>query len=132
MLDYREKPHQFTVKNFELKTIYTDGGNLTRRRSRSSTAGIKAGSRGAAGYCSSAGRAYSRLWRLFTAGQPCRGCLDAGGRWETQLALTNSGGIRNGEIPAGASEHRSRYQYLPVPLTELVTMDLTGRLSYVA
>lgn len=39
--------------------------------------------------------------------------MQAAGK-ETQLALTNSGGIRN-EIPAGASEHGSRYQYLPVP-----------------
>lgn len=39
--------------------------------------------------------------------------MQAAGK-ETQLALTNSGGIRN-EIPAGAVSMGSRYQYLPVP-----------------
>lgn len=40
VLDYQEKPHQFTVKHFELKTLYAMNGSLIRRQNRSSTAGI--------------------------------------------------------------------------------------------
>ncbi|STU84533.1 5'-nucleotidase [Klebsiella pneumoniae] len=40
VLDYQEKPHQFTVKHFELKTLYADEWSLIRRQNRSSTAGI--------------------------------------------------------------------------------------------
>lgn len=50
---------------------------------------------------------------LFTAGK------------DTQLALTNSGGIRN-EIPAGAVTMGAVISTFPFP-NELVTMDLTGK-----
>lgn len=50
--------------------------------------------------------------------------LQAGGKG-TQLALTNSGGIRN-EIPAGAVSMGAVISTFPFP-NELVTMDLTGK-----
>lgn len=50
--------------------------------------------------------------------------LLAAGR-STQMALTNSGGIRN-EIPAGAVSMGAVISTFPFP-NELVTMDLTGK-----
>ncbi|WP_205415053.1 5'-nucleotidase C-terminal domain-containing protein, partial [Serratia marcescens] len=44
---------------------------------------------------------------------------------DTQLALTNSGGIRN-EIPAGAITIGAVISTFPFP-NELATMDLTGK-----
>ncbi|MCZ5640428.1 hypothetical protein O5511_12470 [Escherichia coli] len=32
VLDYKEKPHDFTVKNFELKTLYADSGGSPMRK----------------------------------------------------------------------------------------------------
>ncbi|MDU3379233.1 MAG: bifunctional UDP-sugar hydrolase/5'-nucleotidase [Klebsiella pneumoniae] len=86
VLDYQEKPHQFTVKHFELKTLYAVSSPL--------------GNLAADALLLAAGRS-------------------------TQMALTNSGGIRN-EIPAGAVSMGAVISTFPFP-NELVTMDLTGK-----
>ena len=88
VLDYKEKPHNFTVKNFELKTIYADEWKPDPQTKQVIDGWNKK--------------------------------LD-----DTQLALTNSGGIRN-EIPAGAITMGGVISTFPFP-NELVTMELTGK-----
>lgn len=126
VLDYQEKPHQFTVKNFELKTIFADewkpdpqtkqvidGWNKKLDKVVQQTvAQSPVELTRAYGESSSLGNLAADAL-LFTAGK------------DTQLALTNSGGIRN-EIPAGAVTMGAVISTFPFP-NELVTMDLTGK-----
>nr|MDN1245400.1 bifunctional metallophosphatase/5'-nucleotidase [Escherichia coli] len=126
VLDYKEKPHDFTVKNFELKTIYADewkpdpqtkqvidGWNkkldeVVQQTVAKSPVELK--------------RAYGESASLGNLAADA--LLVAAGK-NTQLALTNSGGIRN-EIPAGAITMGGVISTFPFP-NELVTMDLTGK-----
>lgn len=126
VLDYKEKPHNFTVKNFELKTIYADewkpdpqtkqvidGWNkkldeVVQQTVAQSPVELK--------------RAYGESASL---GNLAADALLAAAGKNTQLALTNSGGIRN-EIPAGAITMGGVISTFPFP-NELVTMELTGK-----
>ena len=126
VLDYKEKPHNFTVKNFELKTIYADewkpdpqtkqvidGWNkkldeVVQQTVAQSPVELK--------------RAYGESASLGNLAADA--LLVAAGK-NTQLALTNSGGIRN-EIPAGAITMGGVISTFPFP-NELVTMELTGK-----
>ncbi|MBA1931745.1 bifunctional metallophosphatase/5'-nucleotidase, partial [Escherichia coli] len=126
VLDYKEKPHNFTVKNFELKTIYADewkpdpqtkqvidGWNkkldeVVQQTVAQSPVELK--------------RAYGESASLGNLAADA--LLVAAGK-NTQLALTNSGGIRN-EIPAGAITMGGVISTFPFP-NELVTMELMGK-----
>ncbi|KUW45754.1 bifunctional metallophosphatase/5'-nucleotidase [Escherichia coli] len=126
VLDYKEKPHTFTVKNFELKTLYADEwkpdpqtkqvidswnkklDEVVQQTVAQSPVELK--------------RAYGESASL---GNLAADALLAAAGKNTQLALTNSGGIRN-EIPAGAITMGGVISTFPFP-NELVTMDLTGK-----
>ena len=126
VLDYQQKPHQFTVKNFELKTIYADewqpdpqtkqvidGWNKKLDKVVQQTV---------ANSPVELTRAYGESSSLGNLAADA--LLVAAGK-DTQLALTNSGGIRN-EIPAGAITMGAVISTFPFP-NELATMDLTGK-----
>lgn len=126
VLDYKEKPHHFAVKSFELKTIFADewkpdpqtkqvidGWNkklnaLVEQTVAQSPVELT--------------RAYGESSSLGNLAADA--LLLAAGK-NTQLALTNSGGIRS-EIPAGAISIGAIISAFPFS-NELVTMDLTGK-----
>lgn len=126
VLDYKEKPHHFTVKNFELKTIYADEwkpdpktksviDNWNKKLDEVVQQTV--------------GQSPVELTRAYGESAPlgnlaADALLAAAGK-NTQLALTNSGGIRT-ELPAGAITMGGVISVYPFP-NELATMDLTGK-----
>ena len=126
VLDYQNKPHNFTVKNFELKTIYADEwkpdpqtksviDNWNKKLDEVVQQTV--------------GQSPVELTRAYGESAPlgnlaADALLAAAGK-NTQLALTNSGGIRT-ELPAGAITMGGVISVYPFP-NELATMDLTGK-----
>lgn len=125
VLDYQEKPHQFTVKNFELKTIYADEWKPDPQTKQVIDSWNKQLDQVVQQIIT---QSPVELTRAYGISSPlgniaADALLKAAGKG-TQLALTNSGGIRN-EIPAGAVSMGAVISTFPFP-NELVTMDLTG------
>ncbi len=126
VLDYKEKPHRFAVKNFTLKTIYADEWKPDPQTKQVIDGWNKQLDKMVQQTLAEAPveltRAYGESSSL--GNLPADALMDAAGK-NTQLALTNSGGIRN-EIPAGAVTMGSVISTFPFP-NELVTMDVTGK-----
>lgn len=125
VLDYT-KPHQFTVKKFELKTIYADEWKPDPQTKQVIDGWNKKldvqVQQTVAQSPVELTRAYGESASL---GNLAADALLAAAGKNTQLALTNSGGIRN-EIPSGAITMGAVISTFPFP-NELATMDLTGK-----
>lgn len=125
VLDYT-KPHQFTMKKFELKTIYADEWKPDPQTKRVIDGWNKKldeeVQKTVAQSPVELTRAYGESASLGNLAADA--LLVAAGK-NTQLALTNSGGIRN-EIPSGAISIGAVISTFPFP-NELATMDLTGK-----
>lgn len=125
VLDYR-KPHSFTMKNFELKTIYADEWKPDPQTKQVIDGWNKkldeVVGQTVAQSPVELTRAYGESASL---GNLAADALLAAAGKNTQLALTNSGGIRS-EIPSGAITMGGVISTFPFP-NELVTMDLTGK-----
>lgn len=125
VLDYT-KPHQFTVKKFELKTIYADEWKPDPQTKQVIDGWNKKldveVQQTVAQSPIELTRAYGESASL---GNLAADALLAAAGKNTQLALTNSGGIRN-EIPSGAITMGAVISTFPFP-NELATMDLTGK-----
>lgn len=126
VLDYKNKPHQFTMKNFELKTIYADEWKPDPQTKRVIDGWNKKLDEVVK---QTVGRSPVELTRAYGESAPlgnlaADALLLAAGK-NTQLALTNSGGIRT-ELPAGAITMGGVISVYPFP-NELATMDLTGK-----
>lgn len=126
VLDYKEKPHHFTVKNFELKTIYADEWKPDSQTKSVIDSWNKKLDEVVQ---QTVGQSPVELTRAYGESAPlgnlaADALLAAAGK-DTQLALTNSGGIRT-ELPAGAITMGGVISVYPFP-NELVTMDLTGK-----
>lgn len=126
VLDYQNKPHQFTMKNFELKTIYADEWKPDAQTKRVIDGWNKKLDEVVK---QTVGRSPVELTRAYGESAPlgnlaADALLLAAGK-NTQLALTNSGGIRT-ELPAGAITMGGVISVYPFP-NELATMDLTGK-----
>ncbi|MCU6330298.1 bifunctional metallophosphatase/5'-nucleotidase [Enterobacter quasiroggenkampii] len=125
VLDYT-KPHQFTMKKFELKTIYADEWKADPQTKRVIDGWNKKldeeVQKTVAQSPVELTRAYGESASLGNLAADA--LLVAAGK-NTQLALTNSGGIRN-EIPSGAITIGGVISTFPFP-NELATMDLTGK-----
>lgn len=126
VLDYQNKPHQFTMKNFELKTIYADEWKPDPQTKRVIDGWNKKLDEVVK---QTVGRSPVELTRAYGESAPlgnlaADALLLAAGK-NTQLALTNSGGIRT-ELPAGAITMGGVISVYPFP-NELATMDLTGK-----
>ncbi|MCA2027538.1 bifunctional metallophosphatase/5'-nucleotidase [Enterobacter sp. K16B] len=125
VLDYT-KPHQFTVKKFELKTIYADEWKPDPQTKQVIDGWNKKldveVQQTVAQSPVELTRAYGESASL---GNLAADALLAAAGKNTQLDLTNSGGIRN-EIPSGAITMGAVISTFPFP-NELATMDLTGK-----
>ncbi|MCX4182214.1 bifunctional metallophosphatase/5'-nucleotidase [Enterobacter sp. HSTU-ASh6] len=125
VLDYT-KPHQFTVKKLELKTIYADEWKPDPQTKQVIDGWNKKldvqVQQTVAQSPVELTRAYGESASL---GNLAADALLAAAGKNTQLALTNSGGIRN-EIPSGAITMGAVISTFPFP-NELATMDLTGK-----
>lgn len=125
VLDYT-KPHQFTMKKFELKTIYADEWKPDPQTKRVIDGWNKKldeeVQKTVAQSPVELTRAYGESASLGNLAADA--LLVAAGK-NTQLALTNSGGIRN-EIPSGTITIGGVISTFPFP-NELATMDLTGK-----
>ena len=126
VLDYKEKPHHFTVKNFELKTIYADEWKPDPHTKSVIDSWNKKLDEVVQ---QTVGQSPVELTRAYGESAPlgnlaADALLAAAGK-NTQLALTNSGGIRT-EIPAGTITMGGVISVYPFP-NELATMDLTGK-----
>lgn len=125
VLDYT-KPHQFTVKKFELKTIYADEWKPDPQTKQVIDSWNKKldveVQQTVAQSPVELTRAYGESASL---GNLAADALLAAAGKNTQLALTNSGGIRN-EIPSGAITMGAVISTFPFP-NELATMNLTGK-----
>lgn len=125
VLDYT-KPHLFTVKKFELKTIYADEWKPDPQTKQVIDGWNKKldveVQQTVAQSPVELTRAYGESASL---GNLAADALLAAAGKNTQLALTNSGGIRN-EIPSGAITMGAVISTFPFP-NELATMDLTGK-----
>lgn len=126
VLDYKNKPHQFTMKNFELKTIYADEWKPDPQTKRVIDGWNKKLDEVVK---QTVGRSPVELTRAYGESAPlgnlaADALLLAAGK-NTQLALTNSGGIRT-ELPAGAITMGGVISVYPFP-NELATMDLNGK-----
>jgi len=126
VLDYKEKPHSFTMKNFELKTIYADEWKPDPQTKevidRWNKKLDEVVGQTVAQSPVELTRAYGESASL---GNLAADALLAAAGKNTQLALTNSGGIRS-EIPSGAITMGDIISTFPFP-NDLVTMDLTGK-----
>ncbi|EPK7360599.1 bifunctional metallophosphatase/5'-nucleotidase [Kluyvera ascorbata] len=126
VLDYKEKPHQFTVKHFELKTIFADEWKPDPQTKQAIDGWNKKldqlVQQKVAQIPVELTRAYGESSSL---GNLAADALKIAAGKETQIALTNSGGIRN-EIPAGVVTMGDIISTFPFP-NDLVTMDLTGK-----
>lgn len=126
VLDYKEKPHQFTVKHFELKTIFADEWKPDPQTKQAIDGWNKKldqlVQQKVAQIPVELTRAYGESSSL---GNLAADALKIAAGKETLLALTNSGGIRN-EIPAGVVTMGDIISTFPFP-NDLVTMDLTGK-----
>ena len=125
VLDYT-KPHSFTMKNFELKTIYADEWKPDPQTKQVIDGWNKkldqvVGQKVAQSPVELT-RAYGESASL---GNLAADALLAAAGKNTQLALTNSGGIRS-EIPSGTITMGDVISTFPFP-NDLVTMDLTGK-----
>ncbi len=125
VLDYT-KPHQFTMKNFELKTIYADEWKPDPQTKQVIDGWNKKLDKVVQ---QTVAQSPVELTRAYGESAPlgnlaADALLVAAGK-NTQLALTNSGGIRN-EIPSGAITMGDVISTFPFP-NELATMDLTGK-----
>lgn len=114
------------MKNFELKTIYADEWKPDPQTQQVIDGWNKKLDRVVQQVIA---QAPVELTRAYGVSSPlgnlaADALMQAAGK-ETQLALTNSGGIRN-EIPAGAVSMGAVISTFPFP-NELVTMDLTGK-----
>ena len=126
VLDYQDKPHQFTVKNFELKTIFADEWQPDPRTKQVIDGWNKKLDQVVK---QTIAQTPVELTRAYGESSPlgnlaADALLVAAGK-DSQLALTNSGGIRS-EIPAGAISLGAIISAFPFS-NELVTMELTGK-----
>lgn len=126
VLDYQEKPHQFTVKHFELKTLYADEWKPDPQTKQVIDGWNKQLDQLVQQVITQSPVELTRAYGISSplGNLAADALLLAAGR-STQMALTNSGGIRN-EIPAGAVSMGAVISTFPFP-NELVTMDLTGK-----
>ena len=126
VLDYKEKPHHFAVKNFELKTIFADEWKPDPQTKQVIDDWNKKLN---AIVAQTVARSPVELTRAYgessSLGNLAADALLLAADKNTQLALTNSGGIRS-EIPAGAISMGAIISAFPFS-NELVTMDLTGK-----
>ncbi len=126
VLDYQEKPHHFTVKGFELKTIFADEWKPDPQTKQVIDGWNKKLN---ALVEQTVARSPVELTRAYgessSLGNLAADALLLAAGKNTQLALTNSGGIRS-EIPAGAISMGAIISAFPFS-NELVTMDLTGK-----
>ena len=126
VLDYQQKPHQFTVKNFELKTIFADEWQPDPQTKQVIDGWNKKLDKVVQQTVANAPVELTRAYgESSSLGNLAADALLVAAGKDTQLALTNSGGIRN-EIPAGVITMGAVISTFPFP-NELATMDLTGK-----
>lgn len=101
VLDYQEKPHQFTVKHFELKTLYADEWKPDPQTKQVIDGWNKQLDQLVQQVITQSPVELTRAYGISSplGNLAADALLLAAGR-STQMALTNSGGIRN-EIPPG-------------------------------
>lgn len=125
VLDYTQ-PHQFTIKNFELKTLYADEWKPDPQTKRVIDGWNKKLDEEVQQTVAQSPVELTRAYgESASLGNLAADALLAAAGKDTQLALTNSGGIRD-EIPSGAITMGSIISAFPFP-NELATMDLTGK-----
>ena len=125
VLDYT-KPHQFTVKKFELKTIYADEWKPDPQTKKVIDGWNKKLDEEVQQTVAQSPVELTRAYgESASLGNLAADALLAAAGKDTQLALTNSGGIRN-EIPSGPITMGGVISTFPFP-NELATMDLTGK-----
>lgn len=113
VLDYQEKPHQFTVKHFELKTLYADEWKPDPQTKQVIDGWNKQLDQLVQQVITQSPVELTRAYGISSplGNLAADALLLAAGR-STQMALTNSGGI--GMDPRRGGEHGRRYQHLPV------------------
>lgn len=126
VLDYQEKPHQFTVKSFELKTLYADEWRTDPQTKQVIDGWNKKLNEMVQQTVAQSPVELTRAYgESSSLGNLAADALLLAAGKDVQAAMTNSGGIRS-DIPAGAVSMGTVISAFPFP-NDLVTMELTGK-----